>query len=534
VGETKYENTGESSSESASIASFFQWDDIDFEKIVHCGKHKCFYYSSLNNATTGYVIWDPKVGTKVQRALEIWKLAKKYESIYNIRHFLLGPPFEKDLPKGMIDRLNKKFIASNKDKLTLSNTKHFKGTTSVIIQPNQPAPEGSFVVKCHHYKSFFDELLENRHEGFAQSLQKELASTIALAKKIPHIGYDFQLMIDRDGKIYHLDFGRFRISSSSKKQKEIIDHPEILTKCLEEMSNYIKERAIKDVDAAKEEVDVKGTEKKGGDTKEVREEDPGKLEEISDEKATLNSGDVGETKYENTGESSSESASIASFFQWDDIDFEKIVHCGKHKCFYYSSLNNATTGYVIWDPKVGTKVQRALEIWKLAKKYESIYNIRHFLLGPPFEKDLPKGMIDRLNKKFIASNKDKLTLSNTKHFKGTTSVIIQPNQPAPEGSFVVKCHHYKSFFDELLENRHEGFAQSLQKELASTIALAKKIPHIGYDFQLMIDRDGKIYHLDFGRFRISSSSKKQKEIIDHPEILTKCLEEMSNYVKKRT
>jgi len=247
-----------------------------------------------------------------------------------------------------------------------------------------------------------------------------------------------------------------------------------------------------------------------------------------------------DSKYENTNElknseTMAESKSITPSFRWNELDFNRPIFCGNFKCFYYSHLSNGTTGYLIYpaNEKNSTlSLVRAMATWESARQLEVKYDIRHLLAGPLFKKEMKKRVRDRLNESFV-NFEGKIRKSN--HFQfATRTVIIQPNYAAPEHSLVVKCSETGSYNKNELENLvrygHRGFVSTLLKEQATAVALVEQEPSLCKDFQIMIDRDGKFYHLDFERLR---KKRKDKDVLKRDtKRITTCLKEMSNYIQK--
>ena len=127
---------------------------------------------------------------------------------------------------------------------------HFHHNTPAIIQPNKSAPTQSIILKCKSLKEIdslgnydiykdIESLASYDKKGFFEQLQSEISFTIALVEKEPFLTYDFQLMIDSNGNIYHLDFDRLLNMPipKPKKVKNIIN-------CLKRTSNYACARYV--------------------------------------------------------------------------------------------------------------------------------------------------------------------------------------------------------------------------------------------------------------------------------------------------
>ena len=123
----------------------FQWENIDFDKPSFCGRQKCFYYQSGNPAN-GYLVRSKGSAYKLEAATRSWELAKELESEYNIRHFLIAPPFEIDLTESARESLNKQSYNHNVNAEGLHNNTLYRKAKKMIIQPNRAAPKQSLVV----------------------------------------------------------------------------------------------------------------------------------------------------------------------------------------------------------------------------------------------------------------------------------------------------------------------------------------------------------------------------------------------------
>lgn len=237
----------------------------------------------------------------------------------------------------------------------------------------------------------------------------------------------------------------------------------------------------------------------------------------------------------------------SSSFQWDYLDLNKPAFCGNFKCFFYDS-KNSDNGYLIRD-SAGASSDKALDIavagWEKAKELELKYHIRHLFLDLPFEVHLPHDIVDSMNansyhvKNVVNGRLVKGAKPKKYHFHHNTPAIIQPNKSAPTQSIILKCKSLKEIeslgnydifkdIESLASYDKKGFFEQLQSEISFTIALVEKEPFLTYDFQLMIDSNGNIYHLDFDRLLNMPipKPKKVKNIIN-------CLKRTSNYAGAR-
>ena len=70
---------------------------------------------------------------------------------------------------------------------------------------------------------------------FYKHLHDELSSTAKLLQKEPLLAYDFQLMIDTNGRVYHLDFDHM----INRKTGDLMENPDI--KLSAECQNHLND-----------------------------------------------------------------------------------------------------------------------------------------------------------------------------------------------------------------------------------------------------------------------------------------------------
>ena len=203
-----------------------------------------------------------------------------------------------------------------------------------------------------------------------------------------------------------------------------------------------------------------------------------------------------------------------STFWWKDIDYDTKWQCGRFKCYFPSSSNPAN-GYLV-QRRYTPQGRNAMKTYLYAKKLQAEHNITHCYSSPPFETPVPDYFFQR------AADNDEFG----DRFEGSGSVIVQPSRSAPEHSNIFKCTKVRKYhtLDDLIEYGHEGYEEMLLGELAQTISLVESNPKLVYDFQFMIDLDGRIYQIDLDR------ALNPKTIgVSH---ITKCLEDAMGYIRK--
>ena len=229
---------------STSVLEFteFQWDDVDYDLKFRCGTIKCFFVS-LSNPTHGYLIWDTSVrdghsetSSRVpfHKAVIAHDYAKQIKLENIVWQFDTSPPFE---IVGVPEDVRKE----------LTKLERFVKAESVVIQPSRTAPAGSITFKCDEIETRLDGIIRNGRNK--QRLLKEFAYTIAVTESNPGLIHDYQIMVDPEGRIYHLDLDRalgknhsiphhFDIGSSQLKSADGIK------RCMETGMCYIEETMV--------------------------------------------------------------------------------------------------------------------------------------------------------------------------------------------------------------------------------------------------------------------------------------------------
>lgn len=173
------------------------YDDINYQQNALCGREKCFF-RSLNDHLHGYLIGNPGQST-LSKAMSAYDYAAKLKSKYNIRHFYTSPPLEMKVPENFLKKLSDKYVS------------YYEGAQSVIVQPVITAPEGSIIARCYDDRVLLGRLqfiLQSMTTESKENLLAELEDTMRIVQAEPILIKDFQLLVDQQGHIYHLDFDR--------------------------------------------------------------------------------------------------------------------------------------------------------------------------------------------------------------------------------------------------------------------------------------------------------------------------------------
>jgi hypothetical protein len=181
----------------------FVWDDINYTQTPLCGGMKCFFRST-SDPTRGYLIWDAtygdsEPGLQLSAAMAAYDYAANLQSECGIRHFAESPPVEIESPEYFKSQLNSGYLERHLD------------SESLIVEPSRTAPEGSIIFRCYNDRVLDKRLkyvIEELSQQEKQRLKQELKNTKSVVESHPGLMNDFQLMIDLEGRIHHLDFDR--------------------------------------------------------------------------------------------------------------------------------------------------------------------------------------------------------------------------------------------------------------------------------------------------------------------------------------
>lgn len=231
-----------------SLNRTFNWDDLDLNqtKKAMCGFHKCFFLDKLD-PNIGYLFDTEKKDRNATGNLilqnKAFDQAQRLKVEYKIRHFLDGPSFIDKVPTSrMGDRMNSMINIVGVGKTLKKNRRpRYFENTNVIVQRNRVGPIPHALIGCQkrrkeHSIQNIEKLINNSIKPsdrmrFYEHFHDELNSTAKLLQKEPLLVNDFQVMIDTNGRVYHLDFERMLDHEESEKSN---------SKRLDECLNYLK------------------------------------------------------------------------------------------------------------------------------------------------------------------------------------------------------------------------------------------------------------------------------------------------------
>jgi len=215
-----------STHENNDINSAFQWSSLNSSTPGICGAQKCFF-DVLDDSTHGYLITyrSPYASNLTLGWERAMMLTKKYSS----KHFYLSRPevvsvseelyyWCSDIPtlaresELMFYELGTheflRVAATPKDENDLS--KNFFNIQKVKKAPTPHLEWGDKDKRrrrCDKEFKLFNSSLPNRAE-FSRRLDTEIVALVRLLKKEQWLLADFQIIIDQQGVIYHIDLDR--------------------------------------------------------------------------------------------------------------------------------------------------------------------------------------------------------------------------------------------------------------------------------------------------------------------------------------
>jgi hypothetical protein len=208
--------------------------DFDFTQPAPCGKFKCFFQSKRHK-DVGYLVGE----SIMWRMKKGWNYAQHLQDEYHIKHFMLEPP--KHFKKGknvFVEQMNRLAYRVGGGEVEdykpfCAATDHPNASSScddLVIQKVQKVPNTTFFVGCGGGvgKKMNSTLAEWKSSSwfttvqdktvFVDQLNLEIQSLSKLMEQEPLFLYDFQLFLDRNGSLYHLDFDRVTQGEQLKKK----------------------------------------------------------------------------------------------------------------------------------------------------------------------------------------------------------------------------------------------------------------------------------------------------------------------------
>jgi len=209
------------------------WHDIDYEQPGLCGGVKCFFLS-LRDPTNGYLVGHGHIKNPSG-----YDVALELETKYGAKHFYSSPPSEEEMPAYFKEHLFEEY-------------EPFYGKSEwLVIQPTRTAPEGSIVERCYWPRdrtllNRLDQVLVYMDQEQQSGLMRELNDTIHVVHKKPELIDDFQMMLDREGHVYHLDLDRVNAGLPTRRNKYNF------AGCLQDAIHYVSAHKHHDGEAMEE------------------------------------------------------------------------------------------------------------------------------------------------------------------------------------------------------------------------------------------------------------------------------------------
>ena len=239
-----------------------------------------------------------------------------------------------------------------------------------------------------------------------------------------------------------------------------------------------------------------------------------------------------------------------------------VLSCGRKKCLFpvvdqsaknydkvATATNRATSrGYLISNGDA-KQYQRAFDAWRYAKYLEFHYGLRQTLLEKPVHFDISDDLAEtHLNVDF--SDSGRLGYQNSTRQFEAGPAIAQPVQIVAEPWILVGCYgRYESsvkkierFVSKVMKNavlevdatatkQHflDNFAHDLNK--TETIMQESEVECLYHDFQLILDAEGHLVHMDLDRClaQVRRNDGKGKITMDDQRL---CRDQMHGLLEK--
>jgi hypothetical protein len=197
----------------------FQSDNLQRIDKVFCGANKCFF-PLKSDPKIGYLVAPSKRQSKEQsetdwfRTLEAsWELAEQVEREYDIQQFLLEAPINITISHDLAAHLNRNLWRESRAKF--ERKERFPEQSTAFIQKVKTAPTPNLLFGCAHskvqqFQREVDEFIPliRRKKRFARHFRKYMDQARVMMQKEPCLIKDFQVLVDTNGRLYHLDFDR--------------------------------------------------------------------------------------------------------------------------------------------------------------------------------------------------------------------------------------------------------------------------------------------------------------------------------------
>jgi hypothetical protein len=227
-------------------------------------------------------------------------------------------------------------------------------------------------------------------------------------------------------------------------------------------------------------------------------------------------------------------------FEPENIQRTDKVPCGANKCFF-PLKSDPTIGYLVASSERNSKEQseedwfKTLEAsWELAKQLEREYDIQQFLLEAPKNITISHNLAARLNQNLWRESRAKF--ETKERFPEQSIAFIQKVATAPTPNLLFGCAHskVKQFQREVDEfvpliRRKKHFARHFRKYMDQARAIMRKERCLIKDFQVLVDTNGRLYHLDFDRCFIPDDPGAKRDISE--EIASSCMDALDEIEK---
>jgi len=198
----------------------FPMSELNMSSTIPCGQQKCFFLSNNKNETNGYLItrYKPNYPHHFDYLQQTWNLVQEWEQTLTkkqaFRHLFLTdiPPTIYTLTNDELQQLN---VPVKQWVQTLQPfPSPYYTAPQVLLERVQMAPTPHVIVKCHvpsttrNWNTFTSHLPTSDTTTFQTTLQTELTKSLLFITNHPCLMYDFQILVDTQGHVYHFDLDR--------------------------------------------------------------------------------------------------------------------------------------------------------------------------------------------------------------------------------------------------------------------------------------------------------------------------------------
>ena len=190
-------------------------DSINTTSPRYCGWFKCYFSSKATPTTSGYLLMSAKTEGEYQNVLQAWKLARRLSREYGAQQLFRGSPYR-------ISVRNPTTIKALKDTpLQTENGGRFNAQYPLIVQEVWTAPPHQVIKFYHPFIAKYGqatnatEIIENlaqdaivSHSFVAARLLNDIDRTQQMIRNEALCVYDFQVLLDYTGNLYHIDLDR--------------------------------------------------------------------------------------------------------------------------------------------------------------------------------------------------------------------------------------------------------------------------------------------------------------------------------------